>query len=112
MRRPCAEAGKIVKSLCRFRTGSFASKYSQIWVGFAVSAMIHHAGAIVSMLEDSGRWQVVYFCIQPIGIMIEDGVMGIAKRCGFQKTGRFPILSRDLKLTSKHGRKFWGMPGC
>ncbi|MAD83656.1 MAG: hypothetical protein CL912_11910 [Deltaproteobacteria bacterium] len=47
MRWPCAEAGKIVKSLRRFRTGSFASRYSQIWIGFAVSAMIHHAGAVV-----------------------------------------------------------------
>ncbi|KAK0104984.1 hypothetical protein ONS95_004646 [Cadophora gregata] len=69
MRRPCAEGGKVVKSYCGFRTGSFTSRYSQIWVGFAVSAAIHHAGAIVSMLDNS-RWQVFYFCIQPMGIMI------------------------------------------
>ena len=112
MRWPCAEAGKIVKSLCRFRTGSFASRYSQIWIGFAVSAMIHHAGAVVSMLEDNGRWQAVYFCIQPIGIMIEDGVMGIARRYGIQMTGRLPKLSMDLKPTFKHGQIFSGMPGC
>ncbi|KAK0114838.1 hypothetical protein ONS96_013320 [Cadophora gregata f. sp. sojae] len=84
MRRPCAEAGRITKLVCGFRTGSFASRYSQIWVGFAVSAAIHHAGAIVGMFEDNGWWQAVYFMRQPLGIMIEDGVIGIGRRCGIR----------------------------
>lgn len=89
MRRPCAEAGRITKVVCGFRTGSFASRYSQIWVGFAVSAAIHHAGAIVGMFEDHGWWQGVYFMLQPIGIMIEDGIIGIGRRCGLVESGMF-----------------------
>ncbi|KAH7403907.1 membrane bound O-acyl transferase family-domain-containing protein [Cadophora sp. MPI-SDFR-AT-0126] len=84
MRRLCAEAGRITKSICGFRTGSFASRYSQIWVGFAVSAAIHHAGAIVGMFEDDGWLQSLYFLVQPVGIMFEDGVMGIARRFGIR----------------------------
>jgi hypothetical protein len=29
-RKECCEAGRIVKKICRFRTGSFRSRYSQI----------------------------------------------------------------------------------
>lgn len=86
MRRPCAEAGRITKTVCGFRTGSFASRYSQIWVGFAVSAAIHHAGAIVGMFEDDGWWQGLYFMLQPLGIMLEDG-LGIGRRCGIEESG-------------------------
>ncbi|KAF8852861.1 hypothetical protein BDZ45DRAFT_807110 [Acephala macrosclerotiorum] len=82
MRRPCSEVGRIAKKMLKLRDGSFLSRYSQIWVGFLVSALSHHAGATVGCFEDGGLWQFVYFMLQPAGIMVEDLVIHIWERCG------------------------------
>lgn len=87
MRRPCAEAGRITKKVCGIRKGTFASSYSQIWIGFTVSATIHHVGAVVGMFEDAGHWQLIFYLVQPIGIMFEDGVIAAGKRLGLQDSG-------------------------
>lgn len=88
MRRPCSEAGRVVvKEIFRFEKGRFMSRYGQVWVGFAVSAVAHHAGAWVGGFADGGCWQVVYFMVQPGGIMFEDGVMGLGRRMGVRESG-------------------------
>lgn len=79
-RRPCSEAGRIVKELCGFRTGGFMSRYTQLWMGFAVSAAAHQVGAKVGMFADHGFWQAMYFGIQSLGIMFEDGVIAFGRR--------------------------------
>ena len=79
MRRPCGEAGRIVKELCGFRTGSFASRYSQVWAGFTISALAHHTGAMVGGFEDNGFWQCIYFMSQPLAIMGEDFIMFLGR---------------------------------
>ncbi|KAJ5047056.1 uncharacterized protein L3040_002900 [Drepanopeziza brunnea f. sp. 'multigermtubi'] len=87
MRRPCAEAGRITKEACGLRKGTFGSRYSQIWIGFAMSALIHHAGATVSMFADGGYWQAMFFMVQPVGIMFEDGIIEAGKRFGLKDSG-------------------------
>ena len=89
MRRPCSEAGRIIKETCGFKTGGFLSKYSQIWVGFAFSALSHHAGAVVGRFEDGGRWQVGFFMVQPAGIMLEDLVIWAGKTIGIEESCEF-----------------------
>lgn len=86
MRRPCAEAGRITKEICGFRKGTFASRYSQIWVAFAVSATIHHVGAITGFFEDNGFLQAIFFMIQPLGIMFEDGVKAAGSSLGIHES--------------------------
>jgi len=82
IRRPCAEAGTVVKNLCGFKKGGFLSRYSQVWVGFFVSALLHHSGAIGSGFRDGGRNQMLYFMLQPAAVMVEDAVMSIGKKIG------------------------------
>ncbi|CZR61800.1 uncharacterized protein PAC_11697 [Phialocephala subalpina] len=84
MRRSCSEAGRIVKNTLGLPDGSFRSKYSQIWIGFLVSALSHHAGATVGCFEDGGYWQFVYFMIQPAGIMLEDLAIHVGKIYGLK----------------------------
>ena len=86
-RRPCSEAGRVVKEICGFKKGTFLSKYSQIWVAFFVSLIAHHAGAIVACFEDGGLWQAVYFMIQPVGIMLEDLVIFTGAKMGISQNG-------------------------
>jgi hypothetical protein len=86
-RRQCSEAGRIVKEVLRLRSGGIVSRYRRIWVGFAVSALTHHAGAVMGGFEDGGYWQVVYFMVQPVAIMLGDLAMGAGKRIGAQESG-------------------------
>lgn len=88
MRRPCSEAGRIVKNIFGFRKGGFMSRYSQIWIGFVVSVLAHHAGAKMGMYEDGGYWQAVYFMLQPVAIMFEDGLIALGKRRGLRSSGK------------------------
>ncbi|KAG4427072.1 hypothetical protein IFR05_017445, partial [Cadophora sp. M221] len=75
MRRPCSEGGRITKQLFGLKKGSFTSRYSQIWIAFLISTSTHHTGAVIGMYEDGGFWQMVYFMMQPVGIMVEDFVV-------------------------------------
>ena len=63
------------------------SRYSQIWAAFVVSTVLHHVGAVVGCFGDGGWSQALYFMIQPVGIMIEDGIMGGGKMMGAKESG-------------------------
>ncbi|KUJ07503.1 uncharacterized protein LY89DRAFT_742739 [Mollisia scopiformis] len=95
MRRPSGEAGRVVKETFRLKDGTYLSRYSQICIGFLVSALSHHAGATVGCFEDGGAWQFTYFMLQPAGIMLEDLAIYIGKKCGLRPDGltrRFGFL--------------------
>ncbi|PVH78696.1 hypothetical protein DL98DRAFT_237574 [Cadophora sp. DSE1049] len=84
MRRPCSEGGRIVKQIFGLQKGSFASRYSQIWIAFLISTSTHHAGAVVGMFDDGGFCQMLYFMMQPVGIMLEDLVIHLGKKRGWE----------------------------
>ncbi|KAH6718771.1 membrane bound O-acyl transferase family-domain-containing protein [Leptodontidium sp. MPI-SDFR-AT-0119] len=86
MRRPCSEGGRITKQLFGLKKGSFASRYSQIWIAFLISTSTHHTGAVIGMFEDGGFWQMVYFMIQPVGIMLEDFVVHVGRKMGWRES--------------------------
>lgn len=85
MRRPCSEAGRITKQLFGLKKGSFASRYSQVWVAFLVTSMSHYPGAVVGMFEDGGLSQTIGFMVQPVGFMIEDFAIWIGRSMGLRE---------------------------
>ncbi|KAH7403741.1 hypothetical protein BKA64DRAFT_459639 [Cadophora sp. MPI-SDFR-AT-0126] len=85
MRRPCSEGGRIVKQLFGLKKGSFGSRYSQIWIAFLISTSTHHAGAVVGLFDDGGFYQMLYFMMQPVGIMVEDLVIYLGKKMGWEE---------------------------
>lgn len=98
MRRACSEAGRIVKAICGFRKGGFLSRYSQIWVGFALSASSHHAGAVTGCFDDKGFWQVMFFMVQPAGIMFEDLMIWLGKKMSLKENGECLLRSFGLMV--------------
>ena len=88
-RRECSEAGRIVKELFGFKTGTLMSKYSQVWAGFAMTILSHQAGAITGRFEDSGFWQMMYFAVQPLGIMFEDLITFLGRSVGIKAGSEF-----------------------
>lgn len=72
--------------------GGFLGRYSQIWVPFAVSAFSHYVAAVVGCFEDGGWNQAIYCLVQPVGVMVEDGVVGLGKMMGVKERGKFFLI--------------------
>ena len=62
-----------------------------MWVGFLVSALLHHSGAIMSGFGDGGRDQMFYFMAQPVAIMLEDAAMYVGKKIGVKENGKYLV---------------------
>jgi len=94
LRRNVLTAGVLFNKLFGIRKGSIASRYTQLFVGFGFSALIHMFGAIAGRYEDHGFWQSIFFLVQPVGIVVEESVVGIARSVGLEKNGEWFCLHR------------------
>ncbi|KAK7543886.1 membrane bound O-acyl transferase family-domain-containing protein [Phyllosticta citricarpa] len=90
LRRITNTSGSFVaKDLLRLRKGTFASKYTQLFVGFYASALIHYGGAIFTCGHDTG--DLKYFMAQPVAILVEDHVIALGRRLGIKES---PVWKR------------------
>ncbi|OSX58091.1 hypothetical protein POSPLADRAFT_1061202 [Postia placenta MAD-698-R-SB12] len=83
LRRYAASMGKACCRLLGLRQGSWASSYTQLYVGFAVSGLIHCGGDIMVSPKLFGV-SFPFFIAQAVAISLEDAVIGVAKRTGMQ----------------------------
>jgi hypothetical protein len=79
---------KILQSHGRYATkqlglgrGTNASAYTQLYIGFFISGVIHQFGDYTLLRNWSGG-SVLWFTMQAMAITFEDGVIALAKRCG------------------------------
>ena len=86
LRRHTTSAGQAVTKICGFEKGTFMSRYTQLWVGFCVTALMHHPPAV--RWSDGGFWQAMAFLSQPAAIMIEDFMLWCGKKWGLSSTGK------------------------
>lgn len=85
MRRLCAVPGTaLARDVLNLPRGSFASKYTQLFVGFAVSGLIHAVAAMLChrSLQNDDAMRV--FMYQAVLIFVEDHVIDFGKRWGFR----------------------------
>lgn len=85
MRRLCSAPGIwVARDLLRLQRGCFASKYVQLFVGFAVSGGIHAGAAMLchASLQDDDAMRV--FMYQALLIFVEDHMIEFGKKCGFR----------------------------
>jgi hypothetical protein len=61
------------------------SRYTRLFVAFLISGLIHHASDLAMGIPRAEAGSLVFFLLQPLGIMIEDGVQ--------QLTGSLPSSS-------------------
>jgi hypothetical protein len=71
--------GKSVARGLGFQSGSWRSSYTQVYVAFLVSALLHVTGdaAVGMQYFGSSFW---FFIAQAVAITAEDAVIGIARR--------------------------------
>lgn len=83
MQRICSLTGVLVaRNVLGLRKGSFLSRYSQLFVAFAVSGAVHAGASILvhGAFEDDGAMRA--FLFQAVVIMVEDHVVMLGKRWG------------------------------
>ncbi|KAF3395633.1 O-Mevalon transferase yanI [Talaromyces pinophilus] len=83
LRRSIKIPADFVVQLLRIPRGSLISRYSQLWLGFLVSAIYHHAGAYM-IHRNSGSMYFLWFC-QAAMITIEDFIIWVGGKAGIPK---------------------------
>jgi len=78
----------IGKSIARgmgFQPGTNMSSYTQLYVGFIVSGLLHVIGDVTVSMKYFGL-SFPFFLVQAIAITMEDAVIALAGRAGIDKT--------------------------
>lgn len=84
-RRICSAPGTLlVRDVLHLRKGSFASKYVQLYAGFAVSAITHGGAAVLMHAAWVDDGSLGFFLGQATIIMVEDHVIDLGKHMGFR----------------------------
>lgn len=86
LRRSIKIPADFVVRLLRIPRGGLISRYSQLWLGFLVSAIYHHAGAYM-IHRNSGSMYFLWFC-QAAMITIEDFVIWLGGKVGIKKNSK------------------------
>ncbi|KAF8876315.1 membrane bound O-acyl transferase family-domain-containing protein [Infundibulicybe gibba] len=90
LRRPLTAHGRwLSQEVLQFPKGSVGSSYTQLYVSFCLSGLIHAAGDWkMAHNAESAKLNVQYFTLQAVAITLEDAFFGLAKRWGFPRASR------------------------
>ncbi|KAF8876318.1 membrane bound O-acyl transferase family-domain-containing protein [Infundibulicybe gibba] len=90
LRRPLLAHGRwLSQRVLRFPPGSVGSSYTQLYVSFCLSGLIHIAGDWkMAHNTESAKQIFQYFILQAVAITFEDAFFGLAKRWGFPRASR------------------------
>lgn len=83
-RRFLVSFGKTTARALGCPPGSFASRYTQLFIGFFASGMIHNLGD--RMIGQTFGRSSVFFLAQAVAIMFEDVVVAAGRRAGVQES--------------------------
>jgi Membrane bound O-acyl transferase family len=71
----------VSQSIFHYPKGSLLSSYTQLYVGFLTSAVMHAFGAYLAAHRDLGEYR--FFLSQAVAITFEDFVIACAKQLGY-----------------------------
>lgn len=78
--RLATPANLVTYSMLRLRKGSFAARYTSILLTFLVSGVLHALLDLTIGVPFTESGAVQFYCLQAIGIMLEDGVQFVFHR--------------------------------
>ncbi|ETS78135.1 hypothetical protein PFICI_10197 [Pestalotiopsis fici W106-1] len=68
-----------------------ASRYLRLWAAFAISGLVHHSSDLAMGVASSDAGALKFFLLQPIGIMLEDGIQALARHGSIPKFIRLMV---------------------
>ncbi|KAA1478062.1 hypothetical protein DENSPDRAFT_875553 [Dentipellis sp. KUC8613] len=86
LRRNCSSAGRFVSTKFGFKSGTLGSSYTQLYVVFILSGIMHLGGDFM-MYPSALDVSFTYFILQAIAITAEDAIVGLGKRVGIKESG-------------------------
>ncbi|KAH8807191.1 hypothetical protein F5884DRAFT_879942 [Xylogone sp. PMI_703] len=84
LRRAIKAPADLIVELLRIPRGTLTSRYSQLWLGFLISAILHHGGAYL-LHRNTGSMYFLWFS-QAVIITVEDFVIWLGGKAGIKKT--------------------------
>lgn len=87
LRRPFEASANYLAPILRLRKGSLMNRYFKLYWAFFFSAAIHHVGSLNMPYTDGARKSVIFFCLQPVAITIEDALIAAGRRVGCNDSG-------------------------
>jgi hypothetical protein len=92
-RRICSSPGIwLSRDVLGLRKGGFASIYTQLFAGFAISGFIHGAASMLVSRSFDDDEAIKCFLGQASIIMLEDHVIDLGKRMGFKDSRGWRML--------------------
>jgi len=83
MRKNITAWGDFVSDrVLRLRRGTLTSRYTRIFLAFFFSGVMHIIGDRAFAIPYRAGGAVPFFCLQPLGIMLEDGVQAATRGWG------------------------------
>ncbi|TFK66887.1 hypothetical protein BDN72DRAFT_961415 [Pluteus cervinus] len=92
MRRFMVSCGKYTSKLLGFKPGTPGSSYAQLYVAFAISAIIHSLGGDLMMGREWLGSSVPFFMSQAVAITFEDIVIAIVQHLGLKVPSRLAYI--------------------
>ena len=77
-------------------------------VGFTISGTIHYSGTCNLSYSPTHERYFLFFLVQPLAIMFEDGVIAVGRRLGVQPSRECVILHSKYMLISEGHVKMLG----
>ncbi|KAF2740966.1 hypothetical protein EJ04DRAFT_111521 [Polyplosphaeria fusca] len=93
MRRICsAPATVLARDVFHLRKGTFASKYLQLFVSFAISAIAHGGASMLATRSMQDDQAFAAFMAQAIAILLEDHVIELGRHLGFRDSPMWRLI--------------------
>ncbi|KAF7352271.1 MBOAT-2 domain-containing protein [Mycena venus] len=84
--------GKFVAhKVLRLKPGSNVSAYTQLYVAFLISGIMHYLPDYMA-LRHWGGGALVFFLLQAVAITFEEGVQSLGRRLGFTESWRWKVV--------------------
>ncbi|KAF8182101.1 membrane bound O-acyl transferase family-domain-containing protein [Mycena galopus ATCC 62051] len=92
MRRFLSAHGKFVAHrLIGLKPGSTASAYTQLYVAFLISGIMHYMPEYMA-LRHWGGGALIFFLLQAVAITFEESVQGVGRRLGFTASWGWKVV--------------------
>ncbi|KAK1623164.1 membrane bound O-acyl transferase family-domain-containing protein [Colletotrichum phormii] len=81
-------ANILVDLVFRITGETALSKYTRLWCAFMISALIHHSSDIAMGIDQTEAGSALFFSLQALGIMLEDGFQAFVYRFPLKRKGQ------------------------
>ena len=70
----------IADSVLKIPRATILSRYTRLFLAFLISGLIHHSSDLAMGIPRAEAGSLVFFLVQPMGIMLEDAMQALNRR--------------------------------